>query len=111
LVRNPGLKSDIARGPKTFTKAEAITEHQRLRDKPLPVDGTGVDVIQAPKLGVGHSATPWQESTIGVGTVGIAMLVSSVLILWGLRRTADTTIEFSNICNSCVILNAGGSKV
>jgi (hydroxyamino)benzene mutase len=49
----------------------------------------------SPITGVGHSATLWQESlvTIGFGTVGIAMLVSSLLILWGLRRTAVDTIH------------------
>jgi hypothetical protein len=33
-------------------KAEAIAEHQQLRDKPLPADDTAVDLIQAPKLGL-----------------------------------------------------------
>jgi hydroxylaminobenzene mutase len=49
----------------------------------------------SPITGVGHNAPPWQESlvTIGFVTVGIAMLVSSVLILWGLRRTAVDTIH------------------
>ena len=49
----------------------------------------------SPITGVGHNAQPWQESlvTLGFGTVGIAMLVSSVLILWGLRRTAVDTIH------------------
>jgi len=64
----------------------------------------------SPITGVGHNAPPWQESlvTIGFGTVGIAMLVSSLLILWGLRRTAvDTIIEFPNICNFCVIERGG----
>jgi hydroxylaminobenzene mutase len=34
----------------------------------------------SPITGVGHNATPWQESlvTVGFGTIGIAMLVSSV---------------------------------
>jgi (hydroxyamino)benzene mutase len=49
----------------------------------------------SPITGVGHNTTPWPESlvTIGFGTVGIAMLVSSVLIFWGLRRTAVDTIH------------------
>jgi (hydroxyamino)benzene mutase len=49
----------------------------------------------SPITGVGHNAMAWQESLviIGFGTVGIAMLVSSVLILWGLRRTAVDTIH------------------
>jgi hydroxylaminobenzene mutase len=42
----------------------------------------------SPITGSGHNAMPWQETlvTAGFGTVGIAMLVSSVLILWGLRQ-------------------------
>ena len=50
-----------------------------------------------PIMGVGHSSTPWQEGTIGLGTFG--------------RRTQIRSIEFSNICNSCAMLNAGSSKV
>ena len=44
----------------------------------------------SPITGAGHSAPAWQEAlvTIGFVTVGIAMLVSSGLILWGLRRNA-----------------------
>jgi hydroxylaminobenzene mutase len=42
----------------------------------------------SPITGAGHDAMPWQETlvTAGFGTVGIAMVVSSILILWGLRR-------------------------
>ncbi|MEO6945930.1 MAG: hydrogenase [Nitrobacter sp.] len=42
----------------------------------------------SPITGAGHSAPPWQELsiTVGFGTVGIAMIASSILILWGLRR-------------------------
>ena len=42
----------------------------------------------SPITGAGHNAMPWQETlvTAGFGTVGIAMVVSSLLILWGLRR-------------------------
>jgi hydroxylaminobenzene mutase len=49
----------------------------------------------SPITGVGHNASPWQESsvTIGFGTVGTAMVLSSVLILSGLRRTAAGDIE------------------
>ena len=49
----------------------------------------------SPITGAGHNAPPWQESlvTMGFGTVGIAMLVSSLLILWGLRRTAIDTVQ------------------
>ena len=44
----------------------------------------------SPITGAGHSASAWQEGIVMAGfiTVGIAMLVSSVLILWGLRKNA-----------------------
>jgi hydroxylaminobenzene mutase len=42
----------------------------------------------SPITGAGHSAAAWQEALVTTGfvTVGMAMLVSSGLILWGLRR-------------------------
>ncbi len=41
----------------------------------------------SPLTAAGHSGQPWQETLVTVGfiSVGIAMLASSVLILWGLR--------------------------
>jgi hydroxylaminobenzene mutase len=44
----------------------------------------------SPITAAGHSAGPWQESfvTIGFMSVGIAIIASSILILWGLRRAA-----------------------
>jgi (hydroxyamino)benzene mutase len=41
----------------------------------------------SPITGAGHSGLPWQESlvTIGFLTVGITMVLSSVVVLWGLR--------------------------
>ncbi len=44
----------------------------------------------SPITGAGHSGQPWQESlvTIGFLTVGIAIVASSVLVLWGLRGKA-----------------------
>jgi (hydroxyamino)benzene mutase len=44
----------------------------------------------SPITGAGHSAKPWQEAlvTLGFISVGIAMVAFSVLVLWGLRRTA-----------------------
>jgi (hydroxyamino)benzene mutase len=44
----------------------------------------------SPITGAGHSAPAWQEALVAAGfvTVGIAMLVSSILILWGLRGAA-----------------------
>jgi (hydroxyamino)benzene mutase len=44
----------------------------------------------SPITGAGHSALPWQETlvTFGFITVGITIIAASVLVLWGLRRTA-----------------------
>jgi (hydroxyamino)benzene mutase len=44
----------------------------------------------SPITGVGHSGLPWQENlvTFGFVTVGIVIVACSVLVLWGLRRTA-----------------------
>ena len=44
----------------------------------------------SPITAAGHSAQPWQESftTFGFMSVGIAIIASSILILWGLRRAA-----------------------
>lgn len=43
-----------------------------------------------PITAAGHSAQPLQERLVTAGfmTVGIAIIASSVLILWGLRRSA-----------------------
>ena len=42
----------------------------------------------SPITGAGHNGQPWQESfvTAGLMSVGIAIVLASVLILWGLRR-------------------------
>jgi hydroxylaminobenzene mutase len=44
----------------------------------------------SPITSAGHSAQPFQESLVTVGfmSVGIVMLASSILILWGLRAKA-----------------------
>jgi (hydroxyamino)benzene mutase len=44
----------------------------------------------SPITGAGHSGQPWQESVVTVGfmSVGIAIVASSILVLWGLRRAA-----------------------
>jgi len=44
----------------------------------------------SPITGAGHGAEPWQENlvTLGFMSVGIVIVASSVLILWGLRRAA-----------------------
>jgi (hydroxyamino)benzene mutase len=46
----------------------------------------------SPITAAGHSAQPWQESvvTIGFMSVGIVIVATSILILWGLRRRAAT---------------------
>jgi hydroxylaminobenzene mutase len=42
----------------------------------------------SPITGVGHSGLPWQESfvTIGFMSVGVTIIASSVLVIWGLRK-------------------------
>jgi (hydroxyamino)benzene mutase len=44
----------------------------------------------SPITGAGHQGSSWQESlvTIGFQTVGVAIVASSVLVLWGLRARA-----------------------
>ena len=41
----------------------------------------------SPITGAGHSGQPWQERVVTVGflTVGVTIVASSVLFLWGLR--------------------------
>ena len=43
----------------------------------------------SPITGAGHSAQPWQEGlvTFGFMSVGIVIVATSILVLWGLRRT------------------------
>ena len=43
----------------------------------------------SPITAAGHSAQPWQESvvTFGFMSVGVVIIASSILVLWGLRRT------------------------
>src|ERR1700676_2184921 len=45
----------------------------------------------SPITGAGHSGQGWQESLITVGflTIGIAIIASSVFVLWGLRPRAS----------------------
>lgn len=49
--------------------------------------GTGA---LSPITAAGRSALPWQESLVTVGfmTVGLAIIVATILVLWGLRRGA-----------------------
>ena len=44
----------------------------------------------SPITSAGHSGQPWQESLVAIGflTVTIAIIATSILVLWGLRGTA-----------------------
>jgi len=44
----------------------------------------------SPITGAGHSGLAWQESLVTAGfmSVGIAIVIASVLVAWGLRRGA-----------------------
>jgi hydroxylaminobenzene mutase len=44
----------------------------------------------SPITGGGHAALRWQETlvTAGFATVGLAIIIATVLVLWGVRRTA-----------------------
>jgi hydroxylaminobenzene mutase len=46
----------------------------------------------SPITGPGHSGQGWQESLVTAGflTVGIAIITSSVFVLWGLRAKASS---------------------
>ena len=43
-----------------------------------------------PITAIGHHGQPWQESlvTFGFATLGVAIILASILILYGLRRNA-----------------------
>lgn len=47
----------------------------------------------SPVTAAGHQAPPWQEGlvTFGFISVGVAILLASGLLLWGLRRSAETS--------------------
>ncbi len=51
--------------------------------------GTGA---LSPITAAGHSAQPWQEGVVTFGflSVGMAAVASSILVLWGLRRPAES---------------------
>ena len=48
----------------------------------------------SPITGAGHSGQPWQESfvTAGFMSVGIAIVIFSLFVLWGLRARASQMI-------------------
>ena len=45
----------------------------------------------SPVSSAGHSAAPWQEAlvTLGFVLIGLAIIVASALLLWGLRARAE----------------------
>jgi (hydroxyamino)benzene mutase len=45
----------------------------------------------SPLTGTSHGGQPWQETMVTAGfmTVGIAILVAALLLLWGFRRVAQ----------------------
>jgi len=45
----------------------------------------------SPITGAGHTGQSWQESVVTLGfiSVGLAIVAASILVLWGLRRTAS----------------------
>lgn len=49
--------------------------------------GTGA---LSPITAAGRAAQPWQEGVVTIGflSVGIVIVAASILVLWGLRRTA-----------------------
>ncbi len=53
------------------------------------VFGTGA---LSPITAAGHSALPWKENLVTVGFVGVGLVIVStaVLVLWGLRRGAGS---------------------
>jgi len=46
--------------------------------------------VKSPITSAGHSGQPWQESVVATGflSVTIAIIATSLLVLWGLRGTA-----------------------
>jgi hydroxylaminobenzene mutase len=48
----------------------------------------------SPITGAGHTGSPWQESLVAIGfmTVGIAIVVASVLILVGFRASSSRSV-------------------
>jgi hydroxylaminobenzene mutase len=46
--------------------------------------------VMSPITAIGRHGQPWQESlvTFGFATLGVAIILASILILYGLRRNA-----------------------
>lgn len=51
----------------------------------------------SPITSAGHSGQPWQESFVAIGflTVTVAIIATSILVLWGLRGTAAEVTDSS----------------
>lgn len=49
----------------------------------------------SPITGAGHSGPPWQEVlvTLGFISVGLVIVIASVTVLWGLRRSAPSNAD------------------
>jgi (hydroxyamino)benzene mutase len=52
----------------------------------------------SPITGAGHNGLAWQESfvTAGFMSVGIAIVIASVLVAWGLRRDSQNILSSSH---------------
>jgi hydroxylaminobenzene mutase len=53
----------------------------------------------SPITGAGHSGQPWQENLITIGflTVGIGIIASSAIVLWGLRARATAQTQTASV--------------
>ena len=65
----------------------------------------------SPITSAGYSGQPWQESFVAMGflTVTIAMIATSILVLWGLRGTAgglDDRWKHSGVADRALIEEA-----
>jgi len=56
--------------------------------------GTAAD---SPISSAGHSGQPWQETLVGAGflSVSVAVIASSVLVLWGLRSDGRSETAYA----------------
>ena len=50
-------------------------------------------IAMTPIAGAGHSGAPWQESlvTVGLGSVGVAMVAGCGLLVWGFVRRPSSS--------------------
>ena len=59
----------------------------------------------SPITSAGHSGRPWQESFVAIGflTVTIAIIATSIMVLWGLRGTAPRSTIVGNLRNTTLL--------